>query len=128
MFPPTSPRHCEPPVRANARPGVRSNPAKRMQAGLLPPSLSELRRTRSSQGLLAMTVKKVLPKRERHSLLPACHTSTFAFHGNRKTRNKAAMAAFDPTLATMSNAKLLIDAHDQRFFVLSLLSVSSHPL
>jgi hypothetical protein len=38
-------------------PGVRSNPAKRTQAGLPPPSLFELRRTRSSQELLAMTVE-----------------------------------------------------------------------
>jgi hypothetical protein len=112
-----SPRHCKPPGRANARPGVRSNPATR--ACRLDCFVA--RAPRNDGG-------KVLPKRERHSLLPTCRTSTFAFHGNGKSRNKAGVAAFDPSLETMSNAKLLMQARDQRFFVLSLLSVSSHPL
>jgi hypothetical protein len=45
-FPLSSQRHCE---------RMRSKPAKRKRTGLLPPSLFELRRTRSSQELLAMT-------------------------------------------------------------------------
>ena len=67
-------RHCEPTGRANARPMKRSNPSGRKEGknGLLPPSLAELRRTRSSHPpspegglrrtgvLLAMTVSGAL--------------------------------------------------------------------